>query len=305
MLECLLRQGVAIPYSCRSGVCHGCLMRSVSGTPAADSQKGLKPSLVSQNYFLPCLCRTDQDLEIVPPDTAGLRFENVVVGIDAMSDAIVRVRLQRPSGFDYHAGQFLTLYNPQGVGRSYSLASVPVLDPFLEMHIRLVPNGVVSNWVKHTLKVGDAVVISEAIGNCFYVAGNTEQALLLIGTGSGLAPLYGIVRDALHSGHQGTIKLYHGSGSTAGIYLQQELSRLAQNHPNFHYVPCVSRSEGGPGIAQGRATTVALQQNPKLSGWRAYVCGEPTMVTDTSRAIFLAGASLKEINSDPFIHSKP
>jgi CDP-4-dehydro-6-deoxyglucose reductase len=305
VLECLLRHGVDIPHSCRSGVCHGCLMRMVNGTPAADSQKGLKPSLVSQNYFLPCQCLGDQNMEVVLPDTASFRFSTEVAGIEPVSDKIVRLRLQRPNGFKYHAGQFLTLYNQEGIGRSYSLASLPVLDPFLELHIRLIPNGAVSNWVKKALQAGDTVSISEALGNCFYISDNPQQPLLLIGTGTGLAPLYGIVRDALHNGHQGTIKLYHGSRTMAGIYLQQELSQLAHNHSNVHYIPCVSGSGGGPQVSQGRATTIALEQNPALSGWRAYICGEPAMVNDTSRGAFLAGVSLKEIYSDPFIHSIP
>jgi CDP-4-dehydro-6-deoxyglucose reductase len=305
LLECLLRHGVDIPHSCRSGVCHSCMMRAVNGAPAADSQKGLKPSLISQHYFLPCLYRTDQNMEVVLPDTANFRFSAQVVGVDPVNSEIVRLRLQRPHGFDYHPGQFLTLYNQQGIGRSYSLASLPVLDPFLELHIRVVPNGVVSNWVNTALNVGDVVSISESIGDCFYVADNLHQALLLIGTGTGLAPLYGIVRDALHKGHQGTIKLYHGSRTMAGIYLQQELRQLAQNHANFHYIPCVSGSAGGVDVLQGRATTIALAQNPNLTAWRAYICGDSAMVNDTSRAVFLAGASLKDIYSDPFIHSKP
>ena len=58
-------------------------------------------------------------------------------------------------------------------------------------------------------------------------------------------------------------------------------------------------------MLQGRATALAMEQNPKLTGWRAYICGEPAMVKETSRAAFLAGVSLQEIYSDPFIHSKP
>lgn len=305
MLECLLRNGIDIPHSCRSGVCHTCLMRMVNGTPATTSQKGLKPSLIEQNYFLPCSCSADHDMEVALADAAGLQFSSEVLGIDRMTSEIIRLRLERPSGFHYHAGQYLNLYNPDGVARSYSLASIPVIDPFLELHIRVVQHGQVSSWVHASLKVGDTVSISEAIGDCFYVAGNPQQSMLLIGTGSGLAPLYGIIRDALHQDHKGAIKLYHGSGTKEGIYLQQVLSQMSRNHPNFHYAPCVSREPVATEMVHGRATEIALQQNPKLTGWRAFICGEPAMVNDTSRAVFLAGISLQEIYSDPFIHSKP
>ncbi|KPJ91679.1 MAG: hypothetical protein AMJ53_11085, partial [Gammaproteobacteria bacterium SG8_11] len=231
-LDCLLRHALEIPYSCRSGVCHTCLMRMVDGTPPKESQKGLKPSLISQNYFLPCSCSTAEDMEVILPDAANFRVSTAVVSIDPLTSEIIRLRLERPSGFQYHPGQYVNLYNPEGVGRSYSLASVPVLDPFLEFHIRLVPKGQVSGWVHNTLKVGDVVSISEAIGNCFYVGDDPQRNLLLLGTGSGLAPLYGIVRDALHHSHKGTIKLYHGSSTMGGIYLQHELTQLTQNHSN-------------------------------------------------------------------------
>ena len=52
-------------------------------------------------------------------------------------------------------------------------------------------------WVHHALKFEDSVYISDANGNCFYIATSPDQSLLLIGTGSGLAPLYEIIRDAL------------------------------------------------------------------------------------------------------------
>lgn len=249
---------------------------------------------------------TEQDVEVVLPDAASFRFQTKVTGIDHLTSDIIRLRLDRPNGFDYHPGQYLTLYSNEGTGRTYSLASLPVMDPFLELHIRLVPNGAVSGWVHNTLEVGNTVSISEAIGNCFYVADNLAKPLLLVGTGSGLAPLYGIVRDALHHGHKGDIKLYHGSGSMAGIYLQQELHQLARNHANFQYTASVSKGPvSDADVVHGRASDIAVQDNPKLSGWRAYICGEPAMVNDTSRAMFLAGVSLTEIYSDPFIHSKP
>lgn len=244
-------------------------------------------------------------MEVNLPDTAAFRFTSSVLSIDPLTDDIIRLRIERPRGYDYHGGQFLTLFNPEGVGRSYSLASLPVLDPFLELHIRLVPKGQVSGWVHDSLKVGDTVTISEASGNCFYTADNKQQALLLVGTGSGLAPLYGILRDAIHHGHQGDIKLYHGSGTMSGIYLNQELNQLAENHHNFSYFPCVSRELPPAGVTSGRATAIALEQNPQLTGWRAYICGEPKMVNDTSRAIFMAGVSLQEVYSDPFVHSNP
>lgn len=305
VLDCLLRHGVDAPHSCRSGVCQTCLMQAVKGDPGENAQKGLKPSLVSQNYFLSCSCHSEQDLEIMLPNTQSFQFPSRVVSKDPLTNEITRIRLEKPSSFAYRPGQYLSLYNPDGVARSYSLASVPVLEPFLELHIRHVKKGLISEWVRQDLRSGDEVIIGQAIGNCFYVNDQNGQTLLLIGTGSGLAPLYGIVRDALHQGHTGKIKLYHGSGSVAGLYLMEELRVLARRHANFEYFPCVSQEAPQDGMLSGRATDRALSDNPKMSGWRAYICGNPEMVNATGRAVFLAGISLQEVYTDSFLPSKP
>lgn len=244
-------------------------------------------------------------MEVVLPDSETFRITTEVLSVDALTDTITRLRLHRPQDYDYHAGQYINLYNPQGVGRNYSLASMPILDPFLELHVKLIPHGLISTWVHKDIKVGQEVTIGPAIGTNFYVGDKKDQPIILIGTSTGLAPLYGIVRDALHHGHSGEIKLYHGSGTNAGIYLMQELQQLDENHSNFEYYPCVSKESPRSGAQAGRALDLALQHNKTLSGWRAFICGDPDVVKATSKALFLAGISLQEIYLDPFLPSKP
>ncbi|MDP1708220.1 MAG: 2Fe-2S iron-sulfur cluster-binding protein [Gammaproteobacteria bacterium] len=305
VLDCLTRHGVPAPHSCRSGLCHTCMMRAMEGTPTGESQRWLKDPLVLQNYFLPCICVPSGDMSIVLPDAGTFRTDTVATCIDKLNSEITRLCLARPEDYQYRAGQYLTLFNADGVGRSYSLASVPALDDDLELHIRRVPYGVVSGWVDKQLQVGATVAIGEALGNCFYVPGRPEQPLLLIGTGTGLAPLYGIARDAIQQGHTGLIRLYHGSSTSDGIYLTHELQALTLQHPGFDYRPCVSSGDAPAWAAQARADDRALQENSNLAGWRVYVCGNPDMVNHAKRMAFMAGASMSEIFADPFLPSRP
>lgn len=97
--------------------------------------------------------------------------------------------------------------------------------------------------------------------------------MLLIGTGSGLAPLIGIARDALNQQHTGDIYLYHGSHDAAGLYLVDELREMAEHYPNFHYVPCVSGDDVTEQYQAGRAVDVALAAHPDLTGWRVFLRG--------------------------------
>ncbi|MDD4962837.1 MAG: FAD-binding oxidoreductase [Gallionella sp.] len=300
VLDCLTAQGISIPSSCRAGSCQTCLMCAVSGTLPELSQRGLKPTLVVQHYFKACSCYPETDLEVQLPNTALGKFDAQVVSLDALNDEIIGVRLRPISPFPYQAGQFINLYQNDSTARCYSLASVPSIDDTLHLHVRRVPNGVVSNWIADQLKVGDTVAISAASGDCFYVAGQAAPNMLLIGTGSGLAPLYGIVRDALQQGHQGDISLYHGSTQVSGLYLVEALRNLAQAHPNFHYTPCVSDETPPADYRHGMVLDVVLKDLPDLKGYRVFLCGNPNMVKAAQQEAFFAGASLRDIFADPF-----
>src|SRR5205085_691623 len=132
-----------------------------------------------------------------------------------------------------------------GLVRSYSLASLhsppglPAGDTLLELHVRKVTGGQMSKWLHDDVAVGEPLELRGPSGDCFYVAGRPVQPILLIGTGTGLAPLYAIARDALRHGHTGPIRLYHGGLDPSGLYHVDELRRLAATHSNFEYVPCV------------------------------------------------------------------
>lgn len=300
VLDCLTAQGVSVPSSCRSGVCQTCLMRVVEGDVPAKAKSGLKPTLEAQNYFMACSCYPEQDIEVVLPEAGTNKLQADVTGVEYLSADILGIKLKPHRPIEYRAGQFINLFKDETTARCYSLASVPELDEELLLHVRKVPNGVVSGWAFANLKVGDAVNISEATGDCFYVPGNPEQNILLIATGSGLAPLYGIIRDAIMNGHSGKLSLYHGGYNKDGLYLVEELKRLANTYPNISYVPCVSEGEATEGYETGMVLDVALAEHPDLSGWRVFLCGNPLMVKAARQQTFFAGASMREIYADPF-----
>ncbi|MFV2056364.1 MAG: 2Fe-2S iron-sulfur cluster-binding protein [Thiohalomonadales bacterium] len=304
VLDCLIRHGIHIPNSCRSGICQTCMLRATAGQPSQDSQKGLRPSRIEQNYFLSCSCLPEQDMEIVLPDTESLSIATTLSSIEYLNTNTLRLRLALPEDYSYHAGQYLRLFHPSGESRNYSIASQPDQDEFLELHVRILPGGLISDWLVETLQVGDKIAIGEAIGDCYYIDDNPKQSLLLIGTGTGLAPLYGVLRDAIEKQHLGDIHLYHGSSLSEGLYLKETLHNLT-HHADHSYNPCASDTQGQQGIRQGRCNVLALEDHPILSGWRVFICGNPAMVKATQRAVFLAGASMSDILVDSFLTTRP
>ncbi|MFQ5470038.1 MAG: FAD-binding oxidoreductase [Gammaproteobacteria bacterium] len=302
VLDCLLRHDVPVNYSCRSGICQTCLMRVTQGEPEADTQKGLKESLKKHNYFMPCVCYAKSDLEVTlaEPDVP-YRTHVIVKSKDALNRDTVKVLVEPQGEFAYLAGQFINLCREDGLIRSYSLASVPQRDDLLEFHVRKLEGGQMSSWVHDEMAVGTSVRIEGPIGDCVYVDSRSEQNLLLVGTGCGLSPLWGILNTALEAGHHGQIYLFHGSYSADGLYLVNELNELAKRHPNFHYRACIDEGEVNAGYSIGRAHDVALAELSDLKSWRVFLCGHPEMVSAMKKRSYLAGVSLNEIHSDPFL----
>jgi ferredoxin-NADP reductase len=295
VLDALLRAGHSIPNSCRAGACQSCLLKATSGEIPAPSQNGLKPALREQSCFLSCICRPTGDLELSLP-TESARYPATIEAITPLSPTVFQILLTTKEAFSYRAGQYLTLFrdDPQGqIARSYSIASLPD-SAHIELHVRLIPNGAMSAWLATQARPGDAVAIQGPAGNCFYTEMPATQPLILAGTGTGLAPLYGVLRDALRQNHSGPITLLHGALNDQGIYLREELSALAAQHRNVNYHPVVLDRDGP-------LPDYIAQRHNALKGYRAFVCGDPAIVNTLSKRFFLAGVSSRDIHSDSFL----
>jgi CDP-4-dehydro-6-deoxyglucose reductase len=314
VLDCLLRNGVAISHSCKAGACQSCLVKAGSPVPET-AQRGLKDTLRAHNYFLACSLQPAADLTVSPAG-AEQRIQARITGIDALNGSVLRVRLRTEVPFEYRAGQFVSLFREDGLARSYSLASLPGEDA-LEFHIRKIPGGAMSGWLHSQsldqsldgatprVQSGVPVWIQGPSGNCFYVPGTADEPLLLAGAGTGLAPLYGIARDALQQGHSGPIWLFHGALTPSGLYLTTELLELSRAFPNFHYVRSVLKDGDSSGVEVGELDRCILTRFPNLWGWKGYVCGDPALVNLLRKKMFLAGMASKAIYADAFLPSAP
>ncbi|MDY7232362.1 FAD-binding oxidoreductase [Hyalangium rubrum] len=302
VLDGLLRQGVGVPHACKAGVCQSCLMRASSGAVPEKAQAGLKETLKARNYFLACSCQLEPGMDLEVAGGEELRVPARIEALEPLSADVLRVRLWARAPFEYRAGQYLTLLREDGLARSYSVASLP-REEHLELHVRLLPGGAMSTWLSTEAKPGDTVSLQGPAGECFYVAGRPEQTLVLAGTGTGLAPLYGIARDALAQGHTGPIWLFHGARDSRGLYLVEALRALAARHPNLHYRPSVLEGRLEEGLHVGALDALIRAECPKPTGGRAFLCGNPELVLSLRKKLFLAGLSMKDIHADAFLPS--
>jgi CDP-4-dehydro-6-deoxyglucose reductase len=273
----------------------------VEGPVSPRAQDGLRDTLRAQGCFLACRYYPTADLTVAKRDEA-FRTPARILSLDWLSETVLRVRFRAERPFAYHAGQFVNLIRADGLTRSYSLASLPSEDA-METHVRILPNGAMSQWLLSAAQPGTAFSVEGPLGDCFYVPEHQNEPLLLAGAGAGLAPLHGIARDALTSGHTGPVWLLHGAVEAGGLYLTNELRELATSHPNFHYVPVVLRGDVPDGGKPGALDDVIAAEFPSLNGWRAYVCGDPDLVQSMRRKMFLAGAEISAIHADLFLPS--
>ena len=297
VLSALLAAGVAAPHSCRSGICQTCLGRAEGKIPEK-AQLGLSEAQKEQGCFLPCVCVPEEPLRMFRADESSGETEVRVRAIDRLAPTVVRLRLEPGTPFAYRPGQFLSLEAPDGCIRSYSIASLPGERELLELHVRLLPNGRMSGFIAERLSLGDRLRIRGPFGTCYYDEADCDRPLVLVGAGTGLAPLWGILKDALSRGHRGPIRLYHGARASSGLYLTEELAALALEHDRFAYIPCVL---GALGPADGDVGTAVLEGEAQPEAAAYFLCGGADLVDRVKRALFLRGARLPRLRSDVFL----
>jgi ferredoxin-NADP reductase/ferredoxin len=306
VLDCLLRNGEHLPYACKAGMCQACLIRAVDCEATAESRKWIKPELQARGYTLACQWVPEGDVSAAVPGIEEFSVAVSITALDMLNERVMRLRLQPEDParmFAYRPGQYLTLINPAGCARSYSIANAYETDGFIELHIASTTHGEFTNWLFTQAQCGEVLHMRGPAGDCHYsnVDGDAYP-MLLAGTGTGLAPLYGIARDALQQGHRGTVSLYHGGRTPAQLYYGEELRELARVYPNFQYHACVSEPHTDAGLLQGRLEPLVEKQldATAIPQIHAYLCGAPDFVYAMRKRLFLKGLRTGNIHCDPF-----
>lgn len=302
ILDAALRQGLHLPYGCRSGVCGACRGKVLTGEIAhgkadfavlseADRRSG-------QALF--CCAQAQSDLSIeslevrtpaeVPVRTLPARVETLRrLAPDVM---LVELKLPESERLQFFAGQYIDILLKGGKRRSFSLANAPHDDALLQLHVRRVPGGQFTGHVFHSLKERDIVRFRGPHGS-FFLRQDSRKPILLVAGGTGFAPIKAIVEHALGQGSSRPMHLYWGGRAHADLYLRRLAEQWAADHPQIRFAPVLSDSPPSENWAgrTGLVHQAALTDNPDLSAFQAYVCGSPAMVA-AARGDFLARGGL-------------
>ncbi|MBY8931648.1 iron-sulfur-binding ferredoxin reductase [Pseudomonas sp. Wu6] len=289
LLDALNQAGVAVPYSCRAGSCHACLVRC-QGEVQDRQPDALSPQQRQHGWRLACQCQVVGDLQVEAFDPVRDGVAAKVVGADWLTASVLRLRLQPQRGLRYSAGQHLVLWAGQ-VARPYSLASLPQEDPYLEFHLDCRLPGEFSDAARQ-LNLGECLRLGELRGGALHYDPDWQaRPLWLLASGTGLGPLWGVLREALRQDHQGAIRVVHLAHDADGHYLAGSLMALAAQHQNLT-VELWTAHELAQALGQLR-----LISRQAL----ALVCGHPDSVEAFSKRLFLVGLPRNQLLADVFL----
>ncbi len=313
VLDALLESGESVPHACKQGICQTCLLKATGGEVPTAAQVGLKTTQKAQNYFLSCLCKPTQDLTFLDCDDLGMKATAYVIATKQLTPFIYAVWLEIEGDFSYKAGQYINLTRPcDQLTRSYSIAGVQTISPAkVELHIKVFDRGEMSNWLSSGLDSSRQISVRGPMGNCFYLPEFKEKNMLLLGYSTGLAPLYGMLQDALNQGHKGNIHLYHWGASFDDLYYRNEILALIKNHPNVVYKTGLEILEGRESersnmskkleqSLSGDVCALIKEDLSDLKNWKIFLCGSEAKVNKARRVFYLAGADLSDIYADAF-----
>lgn len=307
VLTAALRQGVILPYGCRNGQCGNCVGQILSGRVQYLSGKteGLKDQ--GPDACLTCQAVPLSDLELRVREVA--RAAEIQVRIlpcrvdrkEMLSHDVIRLYLKLPESqrLQFFAGQYLNFVLSDGRKRAFSIANAPHDDALIELHLRHVPQGSFTDYVFERMREKAILRIEAPLGT-FFLREEGDRPILLVGGGTGFAPLKGMIEHAFHTGIGCPLHLYWGVRSQRDLYLPELPERWARDHADFHYTPVLSEPDPDWIGRCGFVHQAVMEDYPDLSGFDIYLSGPPVMVQAGRQGFLAQGARPAQMFSDAF-----
>ncbi len=311
VLDAALRHGLVLPYSCRGGTCGTCAGKVVEGEIhyPHGQPTALTPAERTVGQALFCQARplTDLAIEVREVRDAGdippRRLPCRVAGAEDLADDVRRLWLRTPGNerLQFLAGQYIDILLTGGRRRGFSLANAPHDDELLELHVRRVEGGRFTRYVFEELAEGALLRFEGPLGT-FFLREDSDRPILLVGGGTGFAPLKSIVEHALHTGLARPMHLYWGARARRDLYLHELAEGWARDHSHIGYTPALSDPEPDdpwPG-AIGLVHNIVLRDHPDLSGFDVYMAGPPGMIESARRDFARHGLDDERLFFDSF-----
>lgn len=314
LLSSLMEQGIFIPSACGGkGTCALCKLKVLEGGgPVLPTETPyLSQEELEENVRLSCQVKARNDLKIVIPESLFLikEFRVKAAHLKDFTPDIREIQLgiiEPEEGIKFRPGQYVQLRIPQyeltqePQYRAYSISSSADDHDRIELIIGKVYGGAVSTYVHDYLKEGDELSINGPYGE-FYLR-DSERDILMIATGTGLAPIKSILHQMERDKTQRKTTLFFGARNRKDLLYHEKLKEFEKNLPNFTYIPTLSRptDEDQWDGETGRVTNLIEKNIPMHAHVDVYICGSPAMVDSCAALLAEKGIPEDRIFYDKF-----
>lgn len=315
VLQAAFRQGIMLMHGCKEGQCSACKSVLLDGDAEHDDYSTFALSDMEKEEGSVLLCRlyahSDLEIELLNFDEDTLTswipaktFEARIAGITELTHDIRQLDLELDDTFEFRAGQYVDISIPgTGITRSYSMASAPSADRILSFIIKIYPGGAFSSRLAHELKTGAALEINGPFGMSFRDPAHAGP-MLLVGGGSGMAPLWSILNDLVESGQQKPVHFYYGARTRSDLFYLHEIAALGARLDDFTFVAALSEAQAADAWEGevGFIHEVVARHHPRASGaaMESYACGPPPMVEAVLPVFQQIGIDADHIHLDKF-----
>lgn len=313
VLEAALEhEGCALPYGCRNGTCGTCMARVVSGEvvyPAGEAPSGIGIREQAEGKALLCQARPLSDLVIEAREVHAVRDIEIktlpcrVVGMQKLAPDVMRLYLKLPATerLQFLAGQYISIMLKNGRRRDFSIANAPHADEYLEVHVRHIPGGEFTGYVFEGMREKSILRFQGPLGS-FFLREESPRSIIMMGGGTGFAPLKGMLEHAFYIGVTRPIHLYWGARSRRDLYLHELPEAWAEKYPNFRYTPVLSEPheednwQGRTGLVHAAVAADYLD----LSNYELYMSGPPAMIEIAKEVFTVQGLPGQHLYYDSF-----
>lgn len=210
-------------------------------------------------------------------------------------------RIHRPAGFDFTAGQFLTVrvrVDGKTIQRAYSISSAPHARGYLEFSVKRI--GLVSGVLHSTLRPGTMITVRPPAGPFTYPS-NDPRPLLLLAGGIGITPLMSMLRHAVVSEPSRPITLLYSIRTSEDLAFRDDLALIARRYPQVKLGLTVSQGPASDRWHHGRITPALIRAYvPDLANLLVYICGPQPMIDGMKALMNELGVPASQVRSESF-----
>ncbi len=323
VLNAAFRQGISLPHGCKEGQCSACKCNLIEGDVEMLKYSTFALSDPEKEQGGILLCRTiaysdmevellNFDEELLSKSIAVKEYKGRITGIERLTHDIRAIEIALSAPMKFWAGQYaditVTTKTGETITRSFSMANTPEQTEKLQFIIKKYPEGRFSAELDGGgIDVGAEVTVRGPFGSCFRRE-DRDGAMILVAAGSGMSPIWSILRDHIASGENRPVHFFYGARTQADLFYLDRIRELTEQHDNITFTPVLSHAgdDGTWNGARGFVHEVVKQKLEELGiegEGDVYACGPPPMIDALSPVLFMQDFDPDRIHFDKFTPS--